>query len=256
MVTYPGGNTETLQLSGVHSTIPHSMQKRGDARLAALVGTLRSTPKYSLVPQRVAEPCQLVEQAELLPDGFGLASCLDNLHNSDPGRFAKIEDALRLFVPGVEMVRFPPAGPGQKTILFHEKTGAKVYASEASHGLLLFLAHLTVAYAHGDVGVVLIEEPENAVHPRRLRDIVHLLRAICRGELGLPPVQVIATSHSPFLLNWCSKEEVTLFLRDEAGEVRTTPLAAIPGIDERIEDFASLGEFIYTVGEQACASRS
>ena len=253
---YPDGETEHVHSLGGHATIAYSMEKRGDERFAPLAAALRSTPKYSLVPQRVAQPCQLVEQAELSSDGFGLASCLDLLHQTDPDRFARIEDALRLFVPGVQMVRFPAAGPGQKTILFHEKSGAKVYASEASDGLLLFLAHLTIAYAHGDVGVVLIEEPETGVHPRRLRDIVHLLRAISRGELGLPPVQVVATSHSPYLLNWCSKEEVTLFLRDDAGEVRTTPLTDIPDIDERIEDFASLGEFIYTVGEQACASRS
>jgi len=256
MVTYPGGSTEPLVLYGVHCTIPHSMQKRGDARLAALVAALRSTPKYSLVPQRVAAPCQLEESGEFLADGFGLASCLDKLNQTDPSRFAMIEDALRLFVPDVQMVRFPAAGPGQKTILFHERRGAKVYASDASDGLLLFLAHLTVAYAFGDVSVVLVEEPETGVSPHRLRAIVELLRAISRGALGSPPVQVVATSHSPYLLDWCSKDEVIFFSRDEAGDVRVKPLADVPDIDERIEDFESLGAWIYAAGEQACRSHS
>lgn len=256
LVVSTDGKTQRLDFGGPSITIPHSMWKGGDERLVPLAAALRSTPKYSLVPQRVAEPCELVERAELLSDGYGLATCLDNLHNSDPERFEKIEDALRSLVPGIQKVRFPPADRGKKTILFHEVGGAKVYASEASDGLLLFLAHLTVAYAHRDVAIVLIEEPENAVHPRRLRDIAHLLRAISRGELGLPPVQVIATSHSPYLLDWCEKEEVILFFRDEKGEVRATPLATVPDIDERIEDFESLGEWVYTVGEQACASRS
>jgi predicted ATPase len=197
----------------------------------------------------------LEEHAEIGSDGFRLASCLDNLHQSDPSRFAKIEDALRLFVPGVEMVRFPAAAPGKKTVLFHEKSGAKVYASEASDGLLLFLAHLTIAYAHGDVGVVLVEEPETGVHPRRLRDIVHLLRAISRGELGLPPVQVVATSHSPYLLDWCSKDEITVFQRDAEGDVQATPLSKVEHIEEQLKDFAP-GELIYTFGEQICGSRS
>ncbi|NQT85151.1 ATP-binding protein, partial [bacterium] len=130
-----------------------------------------------------------------------------------------------------------------------------VYASQASDGLLLFLAYLTIAYAHGDVGVLLIEEPERGVHPRRLADIVRLLRAISRGELGLPPVQVIATSHSPYLIDQCDKEEIVVFERDENDDVSATPLSAVENIDERLEDFAP-GELIYTMGEGICGSRS
>jgi len=255
-VVYPDGKAEKLALHALCSSIPHMMQKRGDEGLVPFAQALLTTPKYSLVPQRVAAPCQLEDSGEFQADGFGLASCLDKLNQTDPERFAKIEDALRLFVPDVQMVRFPAAGPGQKTILFHEKRGAKVYASEASDGLLLFLAHLTVAYAYGDVGVVLVEEPETGVNPHRLRAIVELLRAISRGALGSPPVQVIATSHSPYLLDWCDKAEVIFFDRDEKGDVRVKPLAEVPDIDERIEDFESLGAWIYAAGEQACASHS
>lgn len=252
---YSTGKTDHFHLHTPYSTVPYSMFRKADPRFAGLAAALRSSPKYSLVPQRVAEPCEVVERAELRSDGYGLATCLDNLHNSDPERFGKIEDALRSLVPGIEMVRFPAADTGKKTILFHEAGGAKVHASEASHGLLLFLAHLTVAYAHGDVGVVLIEEPENAVHPRRLRDIVHLLRAISRGELGLPPVQVIATSHSPLLVDCCDKEEVIVFQRDAERGSYTTPLSQVKDIDEHLKDFAP-GELITTFGEQICGSRS
>ncbi|MBM4034704.1 MAG: hypothetical protein FJ291_23415 [Planctomycetes bacterium] len=254
-VSYPDGKTENLPLYSYLSTIPHSMQRRGDGRLAPLAAALRSTPKYSLVPQRVAQPCQLQEGMELAADGYGLASCLYELSQRCPARFRMVEDALRLFVPSVEIVRFPPGGPGQTTIVFHEKGGAGVYASQASDGLLLFLAHLTIAYAHGDVGVVLVEEPETGVNPHRLRAIVELLRAISRGALGSPPVQVIATSHSPYLLDWCSKDEILIFQRDAGGDAQVTPLSKVEHIEEQLKDFTP-GELIYTFGEQICGSRS
>jgi predicted ATPase len=245
-----------LHLAHPQSTIPYSLWQQDDSRLEGLRRALTSSPKYSFIPQRLAEPCQVQEKAEIEADGFGLAAVLDTMMQVEPERFARIEEALRQFVPAVERVRFPGAGPGEKTILFHEKGGARVLADAASDGLLLFLAHLTVAYAHGEVGILLIEEPETGVHPNRLKRIVQLLRAVSRGELGLPPVQVIATSHSPYLLDWCSKDEVVYFDRDKDGEVRTKRLSEVPEIEDRIEDFESLGAWLYSVGGETCGSHS
>jgi predicted ATPase len=192
----------------------------------------------------------------LAEDGYRLATWLDAFADAAPRRFEQIEEVLRNLVPGIDRVTFPTLPNGYKSIMFHEKWGAKVHATEASDGLLLFLAYLGIAYAHPDVGVLLLEEPETGVHPLRLGDIVRLLRGISRGETGLPPVQVIATSHSPYLLDWCSKEEVIFFDRDEAGNIRTKPLSEVPEIDDRIEDFESLGAFIYAAGETLCKSPS
>ena len=231
------------------------MQQREET-CSELFAALRFSQKYRLIPGKIAAPCEVRPSFELAPDGQGLASCLDTVREHDPERFKAIEDALKRFVGSVDAVTFPTVEPGKKTVLFREKPhGYKVYASEASDGLLLFLAYLTIAYAHEDVSVLLIEEPETGVNPHRLRAIVELLRAISRGALGSPPVQVIATSHSPYLLDWCGKEEITVFQRDTEGDVRTTPLSQVKDIDDRLKDF-SPGELIFTFGEQICESRS
>lgn len=240
------------------STILWQVTRRKEYEQFACVSeALLSSPKYSLIPARMSQPCQVEPSSMLMADGYGLASCLDFLREDNPQRFQEIEDALKRFVDSVEMVRFPAAAPGKKTILFHEKgTGYKVYASEASQGLLLFLAYLTIAYSPGDARILLIEEPEVGVHPHRLRAIVELLRAISRGALGTRPVQVIATSHSPYLLDWCTKDELVFFGRDDDGDVWTRPLSDVEDIDERIEDFESLGALIYAFGERICRSHS
>jgi len=239
-----------------HITILHQLLSAGEAAYSRPIGSLRCAPKFSLIPARIAAPCEIQPSLSLGADGFGLAACLDLLREQEPDRFAEIENALRGFVDTVQKVTFPTVEPGKKAIVFHEQpSGYRIPASEASDGLLLFLAYLTIAYAHGDASVLLFEEPETGVHPHRLKAIVELLRAISRGALGGRPVQVVATSHSPFLLDWCGKEEIIVFLRDEEGEVRTKPLSEVPDIDEQLKDF-SPGELIYTFGERICESRS
>jgi hypothetical protein len=250
----PDGTTVDLPNPSDESTMMHWLAGQDKGGIQTVLHCLCSTPAYSLVAERIAQPCDVTPPL-LAPDGYGLASVLDSFADREPQRFKVIEDALRRFVPAVEYVTFPTLEHNEKTILFHEHGRAKVYASEASAGLLLLLAYLSLAYAHGDVGVLLVEEPETGVHPRRLQDIVHLLRAISRGELGLPPVQVIATSHSPILVDCCDKSEIVVFQRSGDGDVHATPFSQIPDIDDRLQDF-SPGELIFTMGEQICGSRS
>jgi len=254
-IRIPSGSPQKQLLQHPQGSILRQRLESSEGWLEGLRRLFGGVRKYRLSPLRMAEPCQVARDVRLAPDGFGIAACLDNLSDLEPDRFEQIQDALRKLIPGLENVTFPTVSPGKKSILFHETWGSRVYASEASDGLLLFLAYLTIAHSTGDVTVLLIEEPELGVHPRRLGDTVRILRAISRGELGLPPVQVIATSHSPHLLDCCDKEEIIVFRRDEGGEAHATPLADVDDIDEQLKDFAP-GELIYTFGERICESRS
>jgi len=252
-VTPRSGESKQAKLpSPRHTALGH---REHDSLLAPVRGALRSTPVYHMVAREIATPCEAWPGDMVSASGQGLAAYLGRLADEKPDRLRLIEGALKQLVAGVERVTFPSISQREKTILFHESSGASVFATDASDGLLEFLGYLAIAYAHDDVGVVLIEEPENGVHPRRLRDIVHLLRAISSGELDAPPVQVIATSHSPYLLDCCSKDEVLVFQREADGGVQATPLSEVKDIDERLKDFAP-GELIYTMGEGICGSRS
>jgi predicted ATPase len=101
-----------------------------------------------------------------------------------------------------------------------------------SDGTLRFAA-ITAAFFQPDMPEVLtIEEIENGIHPGRMRLLLELLRSRA-GQAG---TQVMATSHSPWLLDWLSEEEwkTTFFChRDpETGASTISPLTAIPGFQE------------------------
>lgn len=122
-------------------------------------------------------------------------------------------------------------------------------ASLVSDGALLLTAYLALAY--GDTPeILLIEEPENGLHPSRLRMIIDLLRKMTTGEVGNRKRQVIITTHSPLLLNYCQPEEVRIVTRDAEGATQVTPLTAVPDIRRLLEEFG-LGELWYLLGEEA-----
>jgi AAA15 family ATPase/GTPase len=90
--------------------------------------------------------------------------------------------------------------------------------------------------------VLTLEEIEKGIHPRRLRLLVELLRSQTK-RLGN---QVIATTHSPEILDWLSREDLKstfVSLRDiETGASTIKSVAGMTGLDEAIHSDATLSE--------------
>lgn len=96
-----------------------------------------------------------------------------------------------------------------------------------SDGTLRFAA-ITAALFQPDMpDIITIEEIENGIHPARLRLLLELLKSQSKYE----PMQIIATTHSPILLEWLTQEDYqTTFIckRDEeTGATRIVSLAEI-----------------------------
>jgi predicted ATPase len=126
-------------------------------------------------------------------------------------------------------------------------------ASQASEGALLLTAFL--ALIHGESPeILLIEEPENGLHPSRLKLVIELLRRISTGEVGGRPRQVIVTTHSPILLNYARPEEVRVVQRDPEQGTYVRALTDAPDLPRMLEEFA-VGELWYMLGEEGLFAR-
>jgi hypothetical protein len=68
-------------------------------------------------------------------------------------------------------------------------------------------------------------------------------------------LQIVATSHSPYLVDFLKAEEILLTNLDEEGYAVIKPLTAHPDY-ERSKDFFDPGEFWSTVGEGWVTKRS
>jgi predicted ATPase len=101
-----------------------------------------------------------------------------------------------------------------------------------SDGTLRFAA-IAAAFFQPDMPEVLtIEEIENGIHPARMRVLLELLR----NRAGQAGVQVMATTHSPLLLDWLRPDEwaSAFFCRrdPQSGAATIRPLTDIPGFRE------------------------
>lgn len=202
------------------------------------------------------------------PSGFGLSMCLDDILGYDRERFAELEARFRGIFPeirSIKLVRGPaftsPANDitevpqlrsAEGKILKFElaANGALIPASQASDGVLLVLAYLAVLHLPRPPRFLLVEEPENGIHPQRLDEIVRIVRDVVETKRE---TQVVMTTHSPYLLDSFQPEEVTVCHKGEDGAVRVRRLSESPAVRER-EDFFSLGEIWTSRGDAALVS--
>ncbi len=121
-----------------------------------------------------------------------------------------------------------------------------VPASQVSDGLLIVLAYLALLYLPEPPRVLLIEEPENGIHPGRLKEIIRIIKQLVSEQSH---TQVVMTTHSPYVLHEFSPEEVTVCVRKSSGEVKTRRLSESKSVQEQI-GFFSLGEIWTMDGDE------
>ncbi len=201
-----------------------------------------------LDPRKLATPSYPKDVSLSLPsDGEGLSSILAGLQLERTERFSQIVERLRTVVPNLRGVRIgrvllKPETVGHE-ILFDMLGAEGIPARSASHGTLLTLGVLTALSIYDGPKVVLIDDLERGLHPKAVASFIRQLRGIQN-----PQLQIVATSHSPYLIDCMEAEEVLLTSLDDDGYAVVRPLTDHPEY-ERWKDLMSAGEFWSSVGE-------
>jgi predicted ATPase len=214
-----------------------------------LIRALNSFQIYSFDPQRLAAPVGLVPDVTLHPDGYYLAGVVDNLRDKEPERFEALNEELGRWLPEFDRILFETPSQGTRSLLLRTRSGHRIQATDLSHGTLFALAFLTLAYLPTPPSILCFEEPERGIHPRLLREVRDAMYRLCYPEEygdKRSPVQVIATTHSPYFLDLYRDhpEEVVIAHKDEKG-VHFERLSEKPNLDEFLQD-APLGEVWYS----------
>jgi predicted ATPase len=204
---------------------------------------------FTLNAPVIAQPVP-VSKNGLRSDGGGLAAVLDDLKDNHQERWNALLAEMREWLPEYDHIHFNKPQEGQKEIVLRTKTGRhEIPAKELSQGTLVALALLTLAYLPEPPSVVGLEEIDRGLHPRLLR---HLQDALYRlsypescGEKR-PPIQVIATTHSPYLLDLYRDHPEEVVLAQKKGlEVEMQRLSDIEHFQEILGD-APLSEVWYS----------
>ena len=207
----------------------------------ALRASLEHVRSYTFDAAAMALPVPRSAGAELAPHGGNLAAVLLRLQTDAPAEFAALAaEALRIMP---EFSRFDLAVlPGDRVelalLLADEPAGGRVTAENLSQGTLALLALLALAFHPSPPSLVCLEEIDHGIHPRLLREVRDLCyRLSYPASFGgaRPPVQVVATTHSPYLLD---------LVREHPEEVVLSQKHGAAAHFERLVDRADLGELL------------
>lgn len=168
--------------------------------------------------------------------GYGLPGIYQAILGRGDDAFRKISDSVRRLFPTVKAMRVSPLSTSELVLEVELVDGTRVRPELMSDGLLYYLGFAAIPYLTR-VAVLLVEEPENGLHPARIRDVVRLLREFAR-DTG---TQIIMATHSPLVVNELGGDEVTVVTRDAERGTQAKLIKDTPDFERRAK-VAELGE--------------
>ncbi len=203
--------------------------------------TISQSRMVKLSLRMLREDSAVVPEPRLGMDGAGMAAVLGLWRGSQPEKVAELESFLHKCLPEVRNVLVRPApAPGYQRLWVRQTDGEEFDAEHLSDGVLCFIALIMHAIDAGPGQLLFIEEPEHSIHPRRLREMVDLLKELVAAK----GCQFVIATHSPVLLNAFrdEPEAIVLFRRSEKG-TRVRRLDEIPTLREALQS-APPGEML------------
>lgn len=176
-------------------------------------------------------------QVRVESDGTNTAVALAAMKLSDDETFQKVESALKKLVPSLEKIRLrranverPEAKGGSvigNQIIFDFKGAPDIRAHGASQGTLLALSLLTILFSANRPNLLLLDDFDHSLHPRAQMELMRMLKEL----LAVPEfqdVQIVATTHSPYVLDCLTPDEVHVFATRDDGTVASKRLSEHP----------------------------
>jgi predicted ATPase len=183
--------------------------------------------------------------------------------------FSDVLKSLQSVVPSVKNIRVRPAPvriketqvfkiddevvphDKERQVVGHElifdMVGAQeVPAHSVSEGTLLALALLTLLWSPDCPNLVLLDDIEQGLHPKAQRELIAQLRKILEQR---PELQIVLTSHSPYIVDELEPEEVWLLATDDEGVAHAQRLSDHPEADQWLKVLTT-GEFWSAEGEE------
>ncbi len=200
---------------------------------------LLSLKSYRFNHEAIASTSALKDGGELAPDGVNLAAVLFTLRNTNPNIFECFKAELLRIQPEYDEITLIEQADHTIALGLRLAEGAEVVPSDnLAQGTLYLLAILALAFDPEPPAIVCIEEIDRGIHPRLLREIRDLLyRLSYPASTGdtRPSVQVVATTHSPYLLD---------LFRDHPEEVVITEKHGRTAHFTRLSDRADLAALL------------
>lgn len=220
-----GGSKRSFPLKNATRTVLSSIDSVDFRHILAAKEEMKSWRFLQLNPDDLRQPTSKKTGEDIISiTGKNIAAALFRIQQENPYSLIEISRKLNTFLPNYTDVIVKDDTENKQYIIYLRSVDGKEYSSRVlSEGTLRLLTLCILEQDNRHTGLLCFEEPENGIHPFRIKAMVGLLKDLTTdfNDEDIPLRQVIVNSHSPVLVSEILKWQNDMNVSIHLAEMRT-----------------------------------
>lgn len=213
------GNKRRFPLSNATRTVLSSFDTIDFPHVLAAKEEMKSWKFLQLNPEDLRQATSKNNGEDTISvSGKNLAAALFRIKQNDKYSLKEISRKLNSFLPNFIEVDVVDDNENKQYLIKIKDVDKKEFSSRVlSEGTLRILALCILEFDERHTGLLCFEEPENGIHPFRIKAMTELLKdlSVDFNEVEIPLRQVIVNTHSPVLVSnmevWKNDKNVSIW---------------------------------------------
>ena len=213
------GNKRRFPLGNASKTVLSSFDTTDFPHVLAAKEEMKSWKFLQLNPEDLRQATNKNNGEDVISvSGKNLAAALYRIKQENAYSLKEISRKLNTFLPNFIEVDVLDDNENKQYLIKLKDVDKKEFSSRVlSEGTLRILALCILEYDDKHTGLLCFEEPENGIHPFRIKAMTELLKdlSVDFNEVDVPLRQVIVNTHSPVLvgnmLEWKNDKNVSFW---------------------------------------------